>query len=318
MELTRRHCGLTSLCGCTIQRDEPTGTDAAGRTYWAIEDAPSVLEGTVWVCRSVAAASTDVLESGGWETVSDDLASLQSLVMWLSLSCETADLQLWQRVTGGVLKSLERRSKKQQQSAMRLARMPHLLLAGGLPGLGSHVDDDGFGVRRSTRNRRTVTYRVESEEEEEDDEQEEEEGDASENASGNASDNDDDIEDEDDNSGGGSAEDRPRKPTRKQAKRKPEAEPERRSARLRRSGGRDGSGNRVRACVCVCALLLCLFSVFVCPASDPTESDVMPATLPVVVVVVASSAQSSRRHAPNARRFEQRQRQQQQQQQQRG
>ncbi|TYZ56926.1 hypothetical protein PybrP1_001909 [[Pythium] brassicae (nom. inval.)] len=232
-------------------RDEPAGTDSKGRTYWAIEDAPSVLEGTVWVCRS--GAFSNALESSAWETVSDDLASLQSLVAWLSLSCETADLQLWQRFASGVLKSLERRCKKQQQSAMRLARMPHLL--GGVPGLGSLVDDDGFGVRRSTRNRRAVSYRVESEDEAEeeedgagddDGEDEQEEGDAS-HASDDGDDGDDNEDEEGDDSGAGSDDHRPSKRPRRSQQtkhRKPEAAPSRRSARLR---GGDGSRSAASA-----------------------------------------------------------------------
>ncbi|GAB9472470.1 hypothetical protein Gpo141_00009648 [Globisporangium polare] len=235
-------------------RDEPVGVDSSGRTYWALEDLPSVLEGTVWVCRCATPKQDDDDDDmdgslSQWETVTDDLETLESLIEWLSLSSETADLQLWQHFSSGILKSLVRRDKKAQQSTARLARMPRLL--GGVSSssgldLGSIVDDDGFGVRRSTRSRRAVSYRIaESEDEEEAQEQEEEE---------EANDSDEEEEEEENEDGDANDEEdeerpskRPRRSATTQQQRKPkraEPEPSRRSSRLRGGGDADKSPSR--------------------------------------------------------------------------
>lgn len=243
------------------QRDEPVGVDSSGRTYWALEDLPSVLEGTVWVCRCATPKQDDDDDDmdgslSQWETVTDDLETLESLIEWLSLSSETADLQLWQHFSSGILKSLVRRDKKAQQSTARLARMPRLL--GGVSSssgldLGSIVNDDGFGVRRSTRSRRAVSYRIaESEDEEEAQEQEEEE---------EANDSDEEEEEEENEDGDANDEEdeerpskRPRRSATTQQQRKPkraEPEPSRRSSRLRGGGDADKSPSRaVRDWLC--------------------------------------------------------------------
>lgn len=225
-----------------------------------------MLDGTVWVCRCTAAKATR--DSGDdapsvWETVSDDLASLESLVATLALSTETADLQLWQRFSFGILKSLERRSKKQQASVARLARMPRMLgtTVAGLD-LSSYVDDDGFGVRRSTRSRRTVTYHVESEEEEEEEEEDDDDGDEEEEAADD--DDDDDGESDDDKDGSNDDDDeRPAKRSRRQAPAKPSAPMgSRRSSRLRGDASPSPPSRTSRAAVrhCTCDLLSTLCS----------------------------------------------------------
>uniref|UniRef100_K3WZ96 PHD-type domain-containing protein n=1 Tax=Globisporangium ultimum (strain ATCC 200006 / CBS 805.95 / DAOM BR144) TaxID=431595 RepID=K3WZ96_GLOUD len=211
-------------------RDEPVGTDASGRTYWVLEDAPFVLDGTVWVCRCAKQDGCD------WETVADDLETLESLITWLSLSFEMLELQLWTTLSSGILKSLTRRHKKKLQSEQRMARMPRLLGTAGLDlaSLASADGDDGFGVRRSTRARRAVSYRIEESDEEEEEEEAEEED--VENAS------DDDGEEEDAATASGKKEDddtRPRKRLRRSRPSldasKPAIAPSRQSARLRRS-----------------------------------------------------------------------------------
>lgn len=237
------------------------GTDSSGRTYWALEDPPSVLEGTVWVCRCATLKGRSEESSSVWETVADDLETLESLIEWLSLSSETADLQLWQQFSSGILKSLVRRNKKQQQSAARLARMPRLL--GGVSSalllgfnIGSIVDDDGFGVRRSARSRRAVSYRIaESEEDEEEEEEEQEEEEEEEaNDSGEEEEDDDEEENEDDEKNGDEDEERPSKRPRRaaaQPQRKPkraEPEPSRRSSRLRGGDDDDESSRAVSDC----------------------------------------------------------------------
>lgn len=199
------------------------GTDASGRTYWVLEDPPSVLDGTAWVCRCAKQDGSD------WETVTDDLETLESLLTWLSLSSETLELQLWQTFSGGILKSLTRRYKKKQQSEQRMARMPRLLGTTGLD-LASmvSVDDDGFGVRRSMRSRRAVNYRIEESEDE------------GENASDD-SDEEERDEDEEINGDGGDDDDEEMRPSKRQRRslqlsKRVEGEPSRRSSRLRGGG----------------------------------------------------------------------------------
>ncbi|KAF1334303.1 Inactive ubiquitin carboxyl-terminal hydrolase 53, partial [Globisporangium splendens] len=206
-------------------RDEPVGTDASGRMYWVLEDAPSVLDGTVWVCRCAKQDGSD------WETVADDLETLESLVTWLSLSSEMLELQLWTTLSSGILKALTRRHKKRLQSEQRMARMPRLLGTTGLDlaSMASGGGDDGFGVRRSTRARRTVSYHIEESDEEEEEEDAE-----------NASDEDEGGEEEDAATASGNDDDtRPRKRLRRSRSSldtsKPEIAPSRQSARLRRS-----------------------------------------------------------------------------------
>lgn len=239
------------------------GTDSSGRTYWALEDPPSVLDGTVWVCCCATPkpqdddGADDSLSPSVWETVTDDLETLESLIEWLSLSSETADLQLWQQFSAGILKSLVRRNKKAQQSAARLARMPRLLggvsSASGLD-LGSIVDDDGFGVRRSTRSRRAVSYRIAESEDEEEEVEEEQEEEEEEEANGSDEEedeeNDEDDDDQSDDENGDEDEERPSKRPRRSTtqQRKPkraEPEPSRRSSRLRGDDDDDKSPRAV-------------------------------------------------------------------------
>lgn len=246
------------------------GTDSSGRTYWALEDPPSVLDGTVWVCRCATPkpqdddGTDDSLSPSVWETVTDDLETLESLIEWLSLSSETADLQLWQQFSATTIKSLVRRNKKARQSAARLARMPRLLgsvsLASGLD-LGSIVDDDGFGVRRSTRSRRAVSYRIaESEDEEEEvEEEEQEKEEEDEEANGSDEEEDEDDDDQSDDENGNEVEERPskrplRSTTQQQQRKSKRAEPEpsRRSSRLR---GDDDNSPRAVSHWLVCVFL---------------------------------------------------------------
>ncbi|GLE05678.1 hypothetical protein PINS_up014718 [Pythium insidiosum] len=196
-------------------RDGPIGVDSRKRTYYALEDAPSVLEGSAWLCRC------DQQHDATWETVADDLSSLRSFLRSLAFSRETADLQLWQTLKDGVYKSLERREKKRRQQAQRLARMPRLLGKTGLDmasTLGLGGDSEPVIGRRSLRTRRAVNYRgLVGDDDEEDEEEEEAEDDGD--SSGDGQDDDDDDND-------GSDEERsPRKRQRVQ--------PTRTSSRLR-------------------------------------------------------------------------------------
>jgi hypothetical protein len=201
------------------QRNEPIGTDAAGRAYFILEDAATVPNAAVWVCRCAKVGGTD------WETVCNDLESVESLVEELSLSVESADLRLWQALSRGALRKLTR----QQEKRKRNERWKHELAVSG-------VDlSDGFGGigRRSLRNRRQVNYAtidVEEEDEEEDivadSEKSGDDEDAFETKSDSETDGDDDDDDDDDE------EDQPRRSTRK---RKPERGSTRSSKRIRRS-----------------------------------------------------------------------------------
>ncbi|KAG7389453.1 hypothetical protein PHYPSEUDO_010338 [Phytophthora pseudosyringae] len=133
-------------------RSEPIGTDATGRSYFILEDAA-----TVWVCRCAKVGGSD------WETVCNDLESVESLVEQLSLSVDSADLQLWQALSRGVLKKLTR----QQEKRRRNERWKHQLAASGV--LEPSGNSEGIG-RRSLRNRQQVNYaNIDAEGEEEED-----------------------------------------------------------------------------------------------------------------------------------------------------
>lgn len=126
-------------------RNEPIGTDAAGRCYFVLEDAATVPDAAVWICR----CATD----GGmnWETVCHDFESVNLLVQQLSLSVESAELQLWQVLSRGALKKLTRQQEKRRRNERRkhdLAAKRELILS----------DKDGGINRCSLRNRQQVNY----------------------------------------------------------------------------------------------------------------------------------------------------------------
>ncbi|CAH0514060.1 unnamed protein product [Peronospora belbahrii] len=75
-------------------------------SYFILEDAATVPDGVVWICRCVKVDGTD------WETVCNDLHTVKLLVRQLSLSVESSDLQLWQALSCGVLKKLTRQKEK--------------------------------------------------------------------------------------------------------------------------------------------------------------------------------------------------------------
>ncbi|GMF55781.1 unnamed protein product [Phytophthora fragariaefolia] len=127
------------------QRNEPIGTDAAGRSYFILEDAATVPNAAVWVCRCAKIGGTD------WETVCNDLESVESLVQELSLSVESADLQLWQALSRGALRKLTR----QQEKRRRNERWKFQLATSGV--LDSSGNYEGIG-RRSLRSRTQVNY----------------------------------------------------------------------------------------------------------------------------------------------------------------
>ncbi|TMW65910.1 hypothetical protein Poli38472_003675 [Pythium oligandrum] len=178
---------IGELDGAEALRDDPVGSDSSKRCYYILEDAPSNLEGSAWLCRCKQH------DGSNWETVSEDLASLESFLEALSLSTETADLQLWQTLSSGVFKSLQRRAKKHQQFSQRMARMPRLLGNSGLDV--SAILQDSDRPTRSMRTRRTVSYRdwsdgdddVEEEDEEEDEEDDDDESNAEDDDEGNES-----------------------------------------------------------------------------------------------------------------------------------
>lgn len=169
------------------QRDEPVGMDAQGRSFWILEDAPGV-DASAWICRG-----SDALDNGQlhWETVCDDLDTLESFVLVLSVSTEPKELQLWRTLTSGILNSMRRKQRKRELSEQRLARMPRLL--------GSKSDLDPSLILpttsgRSLRTRKAVNYRAISESEEEEDDDEEEEDEEQSHASGSEEDEQDDDE----------------------------------------------------------------------------------------------------------------------------
>lgn len=230
-----------------------------------LEDIGTIPNAAAWICRCAKADGSE------WETLCDDLESLESLVHSLSLSADTSDLQLWQALSSGVLKKLTRRRKKDQLAKTRLARMPRLLETAGLDA--SSIIPDGVGVSgRALRSRRQVNYRQlfdedEEEQDEMDDEQEEEEEEErrprrgkrthdseAEHESGGsdsaASEADEDDDDDDEESLGGSDDDSPHRTTArsscrsgssssssssKSRKRAPSSPPARKSKRLRGS-----------------------------------------------------------------------------------
>lgn len=211
-----------------------------------LEDIGTIPNAAAWVCRCAAA------DGSAWETVSDDLASLEALVRALSLSPETRELQLWQSLSGGVLKKLTRRRAKDQRARARLERMPRMLGAAGLDA--ASILPAGGG--RALRSRRQVNYRQlldadEEEEEEEEEEQEEQEekqqsrprrskragGSEASDSAASEEDDDNDEEEADESLGGtDDDDDSPHAPTRRSArKRAPASPPARRSKRLRAS-----------------------------------------------------------------------------------
>lgn len=171
------------------QRDEPVGMDAQGRSYWILEDAPGVDVGA-WICRGSNASDNGQLN---WETVCDDLETLESFVLALSVSTEPKELQLWRTLATGTLNSLRRKQRKKELSEQRLARMPRLL--------GSKSDLDPSLILpmtngRSLRTRKAVNYRAFSDSEEEEDNDEEEEEEERSDASGSEEDGDQDEDEE--------------------------------------------------------------------------------------------------------------------------
>ncbi|KAK1935002.1 Remodeling and spacing factor 1 [Phytophthora citrophthora] len=137
-------------------RNEPVGVDALGRSYYILEDAATVPNGAVWVCRCTKVGGAD------WETVCNDLESVELLVEQLSLSVDSADLKLWQTLSRRTLKKLTR----QQERRRRNERWKHELAVSGVDSFGNF--EGGIG-RRSLRNRRQVNYATIDEEEEEED-----------------------------------------------------------------------------------------------------------------------------------------------------
>lgn len=213
----------------TIQRDEYVGVDASGRAYSILEDVGTIPNAAVWVCRC---ANVDGSE---WETVSDDLESLESLVEALSLSTETSDLQLWQSLSSGILKKLTRRRKKEERTKSRIARMPRILESSGMDT--SSILPDGVGISgRSLRSRRPVSYRQLLDDEDEDND-EDDVNQSDDDDDGDASQGDDDAPESegsgDDESLAGSDDDRPT--SGRTRKRAPASPPARRSKRLRGS-----------------------------------------------------------------------------------
>ncbi|KAG7395856.1 hypothetical protein PHYBOEH_003102 [Phytophthora boehmeriae] len=217
-------------------RNDPVGTDAADRSYFILEDAATVPDGVVWVCRCTKVGGSD------WETVCNDLESVQSLVEELSLSVATSDLQLWQALSGGVLKKLTRQLERRKRNARWQQELYSNMN-------GSSLYGEGIG-RRSLRTRRQVNYAgIDTQEEEESEEEEEgEDGEEDEEASDASSSGDDVVretdeeEEEDENENRRST----RSSERRAKKRKDrEAASTRSSKRLRQSphevtGGRAG------------------------------------------------------------------------------
>ncbi|KAJ8524306.1 hypothetical protein ON010_g16812 [Phytophthora cinnamomi] len=193
-------------------RNEPIGTDAAGRSYFILEDAATVPNAAVWVCRCAKVGGTD------WETVCNDLESVELLVQELSLSIDSADLQLWHALSRGALKKLTRQKEKRKRNE----RWKHELATSGV--LDATGNFEGIG-RRSLRNRRQVNYANIDEEEEEEEEEEtiadsDKSGDEeeafeakSDDDAGSETDGDDDGDDEEDD-------DQPRRSTRNSVARK--------------------------------------------------------------------------------------------------
>ncbi|KAI9998626.1 hypothetical protein PInf_003208 [Phytophthora infestans] len=126
-------------------RNEPVGTDAAGRSYFILEDAATVPNAAVWICRCAKVGGVD------WEIVCNDLESMESLVEQLSLSVDSADLQLWRTLSQGALKKLTR----QQERRRRNERWKSELAVNGV--LDPSGISEGIG-RRSLRNRQQVNY----------------------------------------------------------------------------------------------------------------------------------------------------------------
>ncbi|RLN97376.1 hypothetical protein BBJ28_00018351 [Nothophytophthora sp. Chile5] len=150
-------------------RNDPIGTDAVGRSYFILEDAATVPDAAVWVCRCAKIGGVD------WETVSHDVETLESLVEALALAVDTADLQLWQTLSDGVLKKLTRRRERQKRNERWQSRLPREL---GTAGLNEEAwDYEGIG-RRSLRTRRQVNYTgIIEQEDYEDEEEDDEKGD---------------------------------------------------------------------------------------------------------------------------------------------
>ncbi|KAG1692790.1 hypothetical protein DVH05_024405 [Phytophthora capsici] len=206
-------------------RNEPVGVDASGRSYYILEDAATVPDGAVWVCRCTKVGGAD------WETVCNNLESVESLVEELSLSVASADLKLWQTLSRGTLKKLTR----QQERRRRNERWKHELMVSGVDA--SSNFEGGIG-RRSLRNRRQVNYAdIDVEEEEEgdivpDSDKSDDDEEEFENQSDNDADSetDGDIDEEDE---------QPRRSTRNSQalakKRKGEHRSTRSSKRIRRS-----------------------------------------------------------------------------------
>nr|WAK73573.1 RNA-dependent RNA polymerase [Phytophthora palustris bunya-like virus 8] len=156
-----RNDSLVELIGdedADSMRNDPIGTDAADRSYFVLEDAATVPDGSVWVCRCAKVGGSD------WETVCDSLESVESLVEELSLSASTADLQLWKALSGGALKKLTRQLAKLKRQARYQEELSSRMTQAALY--------DGIG-RRSLRSRREVNYAdIDAEEEEEEEESE--------------------------------------------------------------------------------------------------------------------------------------------------
>ncbi|ETM99812.1 hypothetical protein PPTG_18622 [Phytophthora nicotianae INRA-310] len=206
-------------------RNAPIGTDAVGRSYFILEDAATVPNAVVWVCRCAQIGGTD------WETVCNDLDSVESLVEQLSLSVDSSDLQLWQTLSRGALKKLTR----QQERRRRNERWKSELAVTGV--LDSSGNLEGIG-RRSLRNRQQVNYaNIDAEEEEEDIVADSDKSGDEEEAFEAKSDN--DAESETDGDDDEEGEDQPRRSTRNSVvltkKRKAESNSTRRSKRIRYS-----------------------------------------------------------------------------------
>ncbi|KAF1774402.1 Zinc finger, PHD-type, conserved site [Phytophthora cactorum] len=166
-----------------------------------------------------------------WETVCNDLESVESLVEQLSLSVDSADLKLWQTLSRGALKKLTR----QQERRRRNERWKNELAVSGV--MGSSANFEGIG-RRSLRNRQQVNYaNIDAEEEEEDIVADSDKSNDEEEAFEAKSDNDaaSETDGDDDEEG----EDQPRRSTRNSVslakKRKAEHRSTRSSKRIRRS-----------------------------------------------------------------------------------
>ncbi|DAZ96233.1 TPA: LOW QUALITY PROTEIN: hypothetical protein N0F65_012595 [Lagenidium giganteum] len=199
-------------------REGALGVDAAGRSYWLLEDDANA---AFWLCRCAAVGGED------WETVVDSVESLAALTTSLSYSSDTNDLKLWRVLHTSVYDRLLKRQTKKERAEQRLARMPRVLGNAGLDC--NAILDPSYGGR-SMRTRRAVNYRLmaESSDEEEED-----------NKADSAADSNDDEEDDDDNSddAAGSDEDgnttKPRRSGRNTRLRRSPPPPTRVSRRLR-------------------------------------------------------------------------------------